>query len=109
MIIDIYREALAIVEQAVTESANQQQINSRRTDRDQSGDPLKRPDIYDLIKYGDQKGLRVALTPSGTQLMQPAVIRKAPRAVAKLRQQAVVREVARRAAKLRREMAMPRL
>ena len=38
------------------------------------GDPLKRPDIYDLIKYGDQKGLRVALTPSGTQLMQPAVI-----------------------------------
>lgn len=40
------------------------------------GDPLKRPDIYDLIKYGDQKGLRVALTPSGTQLMQPAVIKK---------------------------------
>lgn len=40
------------------------------------GDPLKRPDIYDLIKYGDQKGLRVALTPSGTQLMQPPVIKK---------------------------------
>src|SRR5476649_1138102 len=40
------------------------------------GDPLKRPDIYDLIRYGDQKGLRVALTPSGTQLMQPAVIKK---------------------------------
>jgi len=40
------------------------------------GDPLKRPDIYDLIKYGDQKGLRVALTPSGTQLMQPTVIKK---------------------------------
>ena len=40
------------------------------------GDPLKRPDIYDLIRYGDQKGLRVALTPSGTQLMQPAVIAK---------------------------------
>jgi len=40
------------------------------------GDPLKRPDIYDLIKYGDQKGLRVALTPSGTQLMQPAVIKR---------------------------------
>ena len=40
------------------------------------GDPLKRPDIYDLIKYGDKKGLRVALTPSGTQLMQPPVIKK---------------------------------
>jgi len=40
------------------------------------GDPLKRPDIYDLIRYGDEKGLRVALTPSGTQLMQPAVIRR---------------------------------
>ena len=38
------------------------------------GDPLKRPDIYDLIRYGDEKGLRVALTPSGTQLMQPNVI-----------------------------------
>ena len=40
------------------------------------GDPLKRPDIYELIKYGDKKGLRVALTPSGTQLMQPAVIKR---------------------------------
>ena len=40
------------------------------------GDPLKRPDIYDLIKYGDKKGLRVALTPSGTQLMQPTVIKR---------------------------------
>jgi radical SAM protein with 4Fe4S-binding SPASM domain len=40
------------------------------------GDPLKRPDIYDLIRYGDQKGLRVALTPSGTQLMQPPAIKR---------------------------------
>jgi len=40
------------------------------------GDPLKRPDIYDLIKYGDKKGLRVALTPSGTQLMTPPVIQR---------------------------------
>ena len=40
------------------------------------GDPLKRPDIYELIKYGDKKGLRVALTPSGTQLMQPTVIKR---------------------------------
>jgi radical SAM protein with 4Fe4S-binding SPASM domain len=40
------------------------------------GDPLKRPDIYDLIRYGDEKGLRVALTPSGTQLMQPTVIKR---------------------------------
>jgi hypothetical protein len=37
MIIDIHREALAIIEQAVAESADQEQINSCRTDRDQSG------------------------------------------------------------------------
>lgn len=40
------------------------------------GDPLKRPDIYDLIRYGDDVGLRVALTPSGTQLMTPPVIQR---------------------------------
>ncbi len=40
------------------------------------GDPLKRPDIFDLIRYGDQVGLRVAMTPSGTSLMTPGVIRK---------------------------------
>lgn len=33
------------------------------------GDPLKRPDIFDIIRYADRKGLRVTLTPSATPLM----------------------------------------
>ncbi len=33
------------------------------------GDPLKRPDIFDIIRYADKKGLRVTLTPSATPLM----------------------------------------
>jgi hypothetical protein len=37
MIVNIHRESLAIVEQAVAESADQQQVNSSRTGRDQSG------------------------------------------------------------------------
>jgi radical SAM protein len=40
------------------------------------GDPIKRPDIYDIIRYANGKGLRVAMTPSGTPLMTPAVIKK---------------------------------
>jgi radical SAM protein len=30
------------------------------------GDPLRRPDAFDLVAAGTQRGLRVALTPSGT-------------------------------------------
>ncbi|HWU40752.1 MAG TPA: radical SAM protein, partial [Candidatus Acidoferrum sp.] len=30
------------------------------------GDPLRRPDVLDLVASGAQRGLRVALTPSGT-------------------------------------------
>jgi radical SAM protein len=30
------------------------------------GDPLRRPDVYDLVAEGTARGLRVALTPSGT-------------------------------------------
>ncbi len=30
------------------------------------GDPLKRPDLAELVQYGDEVGLRIALTPSGT-------------------------------------------
>lgn len=30
------------------------------------GDPLKRPDLVELVEYGDEIGLRMALTPSGT-------------------------------------------
>ena len=33
------------------------------------GDPMKRPDLLELIPYAVQKGLRVAMTPSGTPLM----------------------------------------
>ncbi len=32
------------------------------------GDPLKRPDLFDLIRYATAKGLQVALTPSATPL-----------------------------------------
>ena len=38
------------------------------------GDPLKRPDITSLVAHGTSLGLRMALTPSGTPLMTPAVL-----------------------------------
>lgn len=38
------------------------------------GDPLKRPDIIELVRYGHEIGLRMALTPSGTPLMTPEII-----------------------------------
>jgi len=40
------------------------------------GDPLKRPDLFELIRYGDDLGLRMTLTPSGTKLMTRDVIQK---------------------------------
>ncbi len=33
------------------------------------GDPLKRPDVFDLIRYAAGKGVHVALTPSATPLL----------------------------------------
>ena len=39
------------------------------------GDPLKRPDVVEIVRYGTDAGLRVALTPSGTPLMTPEVLR----------------------------------
>jgi AdoMet-dependent heme synthase len=33
------------------------------------GDPLKRPDLYELIRYCDEKGVKVAVTPSATPLL----------------------------------------
>jgi len=33
------------------------------------GDPLKRPDLYDLIRYAAGKGVHVAVTPSATPLL----------------------------------------
>jgi AdoMet-dependent heme synthase len=38
------------------------------------GDPLKRPDIIELVEYGVEIGLRMAMTPSGTPLMTPEII-----------------------------------
>lgn len=33
------------------------------------GDPLKRPDLYELIRYGAEKGVKIAVTPSATPLL----------------------------------------
>ncbi len=40
------------------------------------GDPLKRPDVVELVEYGAGLGLRMAMTPSGTPLMTEAVLRQ---------------------------------
>ncbi|MGD2207704.1 MAG: radical SAM protein [Anaerolineae bacterium] len=37
------------------------------------GEPLMRPDIYDIAAYGTQRGLRVAVSPNGTLLTSEAV------------------------------------
>ena len=37
------------------------------------GEPLMRPDIYDIAAYGTQRGLRVAISPNGT-LITPQVV-----------------------------------
>jgi AdoMet-dependent heme synthase len=39
------------------------------------GDPLKRPDVVELVRYGTEIGLRVAMTPSGTPLMTSEAVR----------------------------------
>ena len=38
------------------------------------GDPLKRPDTVELVRYGAGAGLRMAMTPSGTPLMTPEIL-----------------------------------
>ena len=38
------------------------------------GDPLKRPDIYDLVSYGTHRGVRMSMTPSATPLLTHAAI-----------------------------------
>src|SRR5690606_41588681 len=40
------------------------------------GDPLKRPDVVELVEYGASIGLRMAMTPSGTPLMTESVLRE---------------------------------
>lgn len=38
------------------------------------GDPLERPDIFELIRHGADIGLRMTMTPAGTEKMKPEVI-----------------------------------
>jgi AdoMet-dependent heme synthase len=40
------------------------------------GDPLKRPDILELVEFGTWIGLRMAMTPSGTPLMTEDVVHR---------------------------------
>ena len=40
------------------------------------GDPLKRPDVYDLIRYAASRDVKVALTPSATPLLTRDAIQK---------------------------------
>jgi len=43
------------------------------------GDPLKRPDIYDLIRHSSKLGLRTNITPSATPLLTASAIDKLKR------------------------------
>ena len=40
------------------------------------GDPLKRPDLFDLIRHSVSLGLRTNVTPSATPLLTPEVVRQ---------------------------------
>ena len=40
------------------------------------GDPLKRPDVYELVEHGVRLGLDVAMTPSATPLVTAAALRR---------------------------------
>jgi radical SAM protein with 4Fe4S-binding SPASM domain len=40
------------------------------------GDPLKRPDLPELVAHGDDLGLRMSLTPSGTRSLTPERLRR---------------------------------
>jgi radical SAM protein len=43
------------------------------------GDPLRRPDIYGLVEYASQRGVRVSMTPSATPLLTEEAIREIKR------------------------------
>ncbi len=47
------------------------------------GDPFKRPDIFELVAYGDSIGLPMAVSPSGTPLLNRENLRKLKEAGAK--------------------------
>lgn len=38
------------------------------------GDPLKRPDIFELVQYAYERGVHTSMTPSATPLLTPQVI-----------------------------------
>lgn len=40
------------------------------------GDPLERPDIFDIIRHGAEIGLRMTMTPAGTEKMTRATIQR---------------------------------
>jgi radical SAM protein len=40
------------------------------------GDPIKRPDLFDLVEYAAGKGVRVSLTPSATPLLTREVVHR---------------------------------
>ena len=40
------------------------------------GDPIKRPDVFDLVSHGVAIGLKMAMTPSATKLVSTNVIRR---------------------------------
>lgn len=44
------------------------------------GDPMMRPDLFDLIRYATQKGLRCSLTPTATALPTPDRLNQAKEA-----------------------------
>ena len=43
------------------------------------GDPIKRPDLFELIQYATQVGVRVSLTPSATPLLTREIIHRLKR------------------------------
>jgi AdoMet-dependent heme synthase len=49
------------------------------------GDPLKRPDIFDLVQYASRHGVRISLTPSATPLLtREAIVRLQENGLARL-------------------------
>ena len=40
------------------------------------GDPLKRPDLWDIIAAARERGFTVAITPSGTYALTPEIVRR---------------------------------
>lgn len=63
-----------------TEEAKRMMDEVRRLGRPlfvlKGGDPLKRPDVTELVEYGAGIGLRMGMTPSGTPLMTPKTLRR---------------------------------